>query len=71
MKKTSIDIYSKVNEKPFTSAQIVNAMLPSTKALIAKQRKQMGTYCHNRYLRNLGLSFEEAYFLIFGREPKC
>jgi hypothetical protein len=46
-------------------------ILPSTEALVAKQRKQMGTYAHNRYLRNIGLSFEEAYFLIFRREPKC
>ena len=46
-------------------------ILPSTSALIAKQRKQMGDYAHNRYLKNIGISFEEAYFLIFGREPKC
>lgn len=44
--------------------------LPSTITLVQTQRKQMGEYAHNRYLKHLGLTFDEAYLLIFGREPK-
>ena len=44
--------------------------LESTKSLVSKQRQNMGNYAHTRYLKNLGLSFEETYSLIFGKEPK-
>lgn len=45
-------------------------ILPSTSKLVANQRKQMGDYNYVRFIRNVGLSFEEAYFLIFQKEPK-
>ena len=45
-------------------------MLPSTQKLVTKLRRQMGDHAFVRFARNLGLSFEETYFLIFGVEPK-
>lgn len=32
--------------------------------------RQMGRYCFARYCRNLGMTFEETYFEIFGRMPR-
>jgi hypothetical protein len=47
-----------------------NTMLPSTKALISKLRKSMGDYAFVRYQKNLGISFEDCYFNMFGKLPK-
>jgi hypothetical protein len=44
-------------------------MLNSTQKLIAKLRRQMGDYNFVRYQRNLGISFEDAYFHMFGKLP--
>jgi hypothetical protein len=33
-------------------------------------KRQMGDYAFVRFARNLGLSFEETYFLLFEVEPK-
>lgn len=32
-------------------------------------RRQMGDILFVRYCRNIGMSFEEAYFEMFGRMP--
>lgn len=44
-------------------------MLPSSKALITKLRRQMGDYMFVRFQRNLGISFEDCYFNMFGKMP--
>ena len=33
-------------------------------------RKSLGVRCAAGYLRNRGVSFEQAYRTIFGREPR-
>lgn len=35
----------------------------------AKMLKQIGLYAFVRYCRNIGLEFEDAYFLVFGKYP--
>lgn|GEM_PF-3243902 len=32
--------------------------------------KQFGTWAGVRYLRNRGIPFEQAYFILFGRAPR-
>jgi hypothetical protein len=32
--------------------------------------KRMGTWMRPRYLRNQGVSFEDAHMIIFGRAPR-
>ena len=41
--------------------------------LIAHYRaklRRMGRWMRPRYLRNQGVAFEDAYFIIFGRAPR-
>jgi len=45
-------------------------MLPSTHKLVTTLRQQMGDYAFIRYCKNLGIDFEDAYFLMFGVMPK-
>lgn len=45
-------------------------LLPSTKKLVAKLRKQMGDRMFVRYCRNLGIPFEDCYEYMFGHPPK-
>lgn len=35
-----------------------------------KMLKQMGAYSFIRYCRNIGMSFEETYFEMFGKLPE-
>lgn len=35
-----------------------------------KKIKQFGRWAGVRYLRNRGIRFEQAYFIIFGRMPR-
>ncbi len=38
--------------------------------LISLYLRQWGTYAFARYCFNLGIEFEDAYFMIFGKEPR-
>ena len=55
---------SVINEKPAPT------MLSCTQKLVAKLRKQMGDFMFPRYCRNLGIDFEDTYFMMFGRMPR-
>ena len=35
-----------------------------------KARRQIGDYAFVRYCRNIGISFEDCYVLMFGKEPR-
>jgi len=39
-------------------------------AYYRRKIKQIGTWTGVRYLRNRGIPFEQAYFVIFGRAPR-
>jgi hypothetical protein len=39
-------------------------------AFYRRKIKQFGTWAGVRYLRNRGVAFEHAYFILFGREPR-
>ena len=36
-----------------------------------KKINQMGRWTGARWLRNKGISFEQAYFILFNRQPKA
>jgi hypothetical protein len=36
---------------------------------VARMRRQMGDYLFIRYCRNIGMTFEETYFEMFGKMP--
>lgn len=40
-----------------------------TSSTVSKLRKQYGDYAFVRYCRNIGMSFEETYFEMFGKMP--
>lgn len=44
----------------------------STKAVAfyRKRINQIGAWAGVRWLRNMGLSFEQAHFIMFGRAPR-
>lgn len=37
---------------------------------LRKKVKQIGTWMGVRYMRNQGLSLEQAYFVLFNRQPR-
>jgi len=45
-------------------------MLPSSKKLVAKLRRQYGDRNFVRFCRNIGIPFEDCYEMMFGKEPK-
>lgn len=40
-------------------------------AFYRKKLKQFGQWAGVRYLRNRGVTFEHAYFIVFGRLPRA
>ena len=45
-------------------------VLPSTSALVQRLSQQLGDYAFPRFLRNLGIDFDDAYLFIFGKAPR-
>lgn len=39
-------------------------------AFLRKKVRQMGRWAGVRYLRNQGVAFEDAYFILFDRQPR-
>jgi hypothetical protein len=39
-------------------------------SLYRAKMRRMGRWMFPRYLRNRGVSFEDAYFIIFNRQPR-
>jgi hypothetical protein len=39
-------------------------------AFYRKKIKQMGRWTGVRWLRNKGIAFEQAYFILFDRQPR-
>lgn len=49
--------------------RIVIGKVTAQERVIA-MRHQMGDYAFVRFMRNLGIDFEDAYFYMFGRAPR-
>ena len=45
-------------------------MTTQTIAYYREQCRRMGRWMAPRYLRNRGVPFEQAYFVIFGQPPR-
>lgn len=52
------------------AAQPGTAMSKQDVAFYRKKVKQMGRWTGVRYLRNRGVSFDHAYFILFDRQPR-
>lgn len=52
-----------------TETKLASDFVPQDYAFAAIVRRY-GFYAALRYARNLGIAFEDTYFMCFGREPR-